>query len=210
MGRRLTQSIHVAQRPTATKIAWGSVLLCVLACSTREAKAPLRKSPLESAIARDLTEKLGVPVTTRCVIVADVAGCRAWAGAVQLPMIVENHRGEWAWRVEGRFASTAPIATQIAGELADLGVQQTVDCGALVTRIDDRFACKLSGGGSAFVTVARDGTVALELAIEPAAAGVRSEEPRDLTKTSRDLDRAGGEDEDEEAPGSSSGSTVAP
>jgi hypothetical protein len=187
------------------------VLLCVLACSAREEQAPLRKSPLESGIARALTEKLGVPVTTRCVIVAGVAGCRAWAGTVQLPLVVENHRGEWTWEVKGRFVSTAPIVTQITGELADLGVAQTVDCGAPVAQIDDRLACKLSGGGSAFVTVASDGRVSLEIAIDPAAAGVRSEQPRDLTKTSRALDRAGKEEEEDEAVGSgSSGSSGAP
>jgi hypothetical protein len=189
------------------------VLLCVTACSSREAQPPLRRSPLESGIARELTDKLGVPVTTRCVIIAGVARCRAWADRVQLPIVVENHRGEWTWRVDGRYVATAPIAARIAGELADLGVQQTVDCGAAVARVreDDRLACKLSGGGSAFVTVDRDGRVSLELAIDPAVAGVRSEEPRDLTKTSRALDRAGREeDEDEVTPGSGGGSTVPP
>jgi hypothetical protein len=211
VGRNLPQLIHETQRSTVRNFALGSVLLCVVACSSREAQAPLRKSPLESGIARELTEKLGVPVTTRCVIIAGVAMCRAWAGTVQLPLVVENHRGEWTWQVQGRFVATAPIATQIAGELADLGVQQTVDCGAAVARVDDRFGCKLSGGGSAFVAVGSDGTVSLELAIDPAAAGVRNEEPRDLTKTSRALDRAGKEEEEEEAtPGSAGSSTVAP
>lgn len=203
MGRRVPQLIHVAHFLAA-------LLFCVVACNGGEPRAPLRNSPLESAIARELTQQLGVPVTTRCVIVAGVAECRAWAGSVELPIVVENHRGEWTWQVEGRFANTAPIATQIAGELADLGVQQTVDCGAPVARIDGRLACKLSGGGSAFVTVARDGRVELELAIDPAAAGVRSEEPRDLTKTSRDLENMGGDDDEDETTGSSSGSTVAP
>ena len=186
------------------------LLLCAVACSAREERAPLRRSPLESGIARELTERLGVPVTTRCVIVAGIASCRAWAGAVRLPIVVENHRGEWTWEVEGRFVTTAPIVAQIAGELADLGVQQTVDCGAPVARVDDRLACTLSGGGSAFVTVAPDGRVELELAIDPAAAGVRSEQPRDLTKTSRDLENMGGDDDEDATPGSSSGSTVAP
>jgi hypothetical protein len=186
------------------------LLSCVVACGRREPEAPLRRSPLETAIARELTASLGVPVTTRCVIIAGVAGCRAWAGSVEMPIVVENHRGEWTWEVEGRFVNVAPIAAQIAGELADLGVQQTVDCGAPVARIDDRLGCALSGGGSAFVTVADDGRVDLELAIDPAVAGVRSETPRDLTKTSRDLENLGGDEEADEPQGSSSGSTVAP
>lgn len=196
MGRRVPQVIHAAQ-------GLALLLSCALACGRRAEQAPSRSAPLETGIARALTETLGVPVTTRCVIVADVAVCRAWAGGVALPIAVENHRGAWTWEVEGRFVNTGPIVARIAGELADLGVHETVDCGAPVARIDDRLACSLSGGGRAFVTVAPDGRVDLELAIDPAAAGVRSEQPADLTTMSRGLETSGG-DEDEE------GGTVAP
>ncbi|HSN28933.1 MAG TPA: hypothetical protein VLT45_21750, partial [Kofleriaceae bacterium] len=57
--------------------------------------------------------------------------------------------------------------------------------------------CALGGGGAAFATVARDGHVSLELALDPAVAAVRSEEPRDLTKTSRLLEHGSGDEEDE-------------
>ena len=121
-----------------------------------------------------------------------------------LSLGVENKRGEWVWHIDGRVVQTAPIAAQIAGELADLGVAQTVDCGAAVARVPlgDRLTCKLSGGGAAFATIAGDGTVELELAIDPAAAAVRSEVPRDLTKTSRDLERLPGEEDEDEVTGS--------
>ena len=70
---------------------------------------------------------------------------RGWRGDV--PIVVENHRGDWAWWVEGGIVPTAAIAARMREELADLGVAQTVDCGRAVApcrRID---ACKLSGGG---------------------------------------------------------------
>lgn len=134
--------------------------------------------------------------------------CRAFVGDTVLTVAVRNEHGQWAWHVEGQVVQTAPIAARITGELADLGVAQTVDCGPLVVRVaaGERLTCKLSGGGAAFVTIAKDGTVSLELAIDPAVAGVRSEQPRDLTKTSRALERLPGEEDEEEVMGSGAGS----
>jgi hypothetical protein len=188
----------VALRPSATKIVCAFVLLCVLSCRDREtSRARLRRAPLETGIARELTERLGAPVTTRCAIVAGVAMCRAFVGSTMLSIAVKSERGAWEWHVEGRAVVTAPIVERIGDELADLGLAQTVDCGGAVVTVpaDDRLACKLSGGGEAFVTIGKDGTVELELAIDPSAAAVRSEEPRDLTKTSRDLERLPGDEE---------------
>ena len=197
MGRRVPQHIHVAQRPTARKIRCVCVLLCVLGCSDRKVRAPLQTSPLETAIARELTARIGAPATTRCVIVVGVAMCRASVDGVVVPVVVENHRGEWVWWVEGGVVPTAPIAARVREELADLGVTQTVDCGKAVAS-GPRLTCALSGGGAAFATIARDGSVSLELAIDPAAAGVRSESPSDLTARSRSLERSAGADDEED------------
>ena len=187
-----------------TKICCASVLLCVLGCRERDTRAPLQRAPLETAIARDLTERLGVPVTTRCVTIAGLARCRAAAGAAVLSISASSSRREWAWKVDGRAVQTAPIVTRVAEELADLGVAQTVDCGGSVAIVPlgERLTCRLSGGGAAFASIARDGTVALELDVDPGAAGVRSEEPRDLTHTSRDLERLPGQEDEEEVRGS--------
>lgn len=171
-------------------------------------RAPLQSSPLETAIARELTSRIGAPATTRCVVVLGVAMCRASVDGVVVPLVVENHRGEWVWWIEGRVVPTAPIAARVREELADLGVSQTVDCGKAITS-GPRLTCALSGGGAAFATIAKDGSVSLELAIDPAAAGVRSETPRDLTGRSRSLERTAGEEEDEDtAP--ADGGTVPP
>ncbi len=129
-------------------------------------------------------------------MIAGVAGCRASVDGVRVPLVVENHRGEWQWWVKGGVVATAPIAARVRDELVDLGVAQAVDCGRAVA-IGTRVACALSGGGAAFATIARDGHVSLELALDPAVAAVRSEEPRDLTKTSRLLEHGSGDEEDE-------------
>lgn len=135
--------------------------------------------------------------------------CRASVDGVELPVVVENHRGEWVWWVEGGAVPTGPIAARVRDELADLGVAQTVDCGKPVSR-GPLVTCALSGGGAAFATVGSDGRVLLELAIDPPAAGVRSETPRDLTKRSRSLERTAGGDEEDEDTAPADGGTVAP
>ena len=107
--------------------------------------------------------------------------CRASVDGVVVPIVVENHRGEWVWWIEGGVVQTAPIAARVREELADLGVTQTVDCGKAVAS-GPRLTCALSGGGAAFATIAKDGSASLELALDPAAADVRSETPVDLTQ----------------------------
>jgi len=134
--------------------------------------------------------------------------CRASIEGVAVPLVVENHRGEWVWWVDGDVVPMGPIAARVRDELADLHVAQTVDCGKPIAR-GPRVTCALSGGGSAFATIAKDGTVSLELAIDPAAAGVRSEPPRDLTQRSRSLEHSA-TDEDEEDTIPSDGGTVPP
>jgi hypothetical protein len=196
MGRRVTQIIHVAQRLTTTKFSCGFVLLCVVACRDRAVDAPLPRSPVETAIARDLTARFGVSAEVRCIVIAGVAGCRASVDGVRVPVVVENHRGEWKWSVDGAAIATAPIAARVRDELADLGVVQSVDCGKAVV-VGTRVTCALGGGGAAFASVARDGRVSLEIAIDPAAAGVRREVAQDLTKTSQALAHGSGDEDDE-------------
>jgi hypothetical protein len=185
VGRRLSQIIHV--------------LLCVAACRERETRVSIAAAPLEREIARDLTARLGIPATTRCLIVAGVAMCRASVDGVALPVVVENHHKEWVWWIEGGVVATAPIAARVRDELADLGVAQTVDCGKAVAR-GQRVTCALSGGGAAFAMIDAHGDVTLELALDPAAAGARKEEPHDLTRLSRALEHGSGDEDDEEAP----------
>jgi hypothetical protein len=202
VGRSVTQNIHVSQCPTVRK--W-LVVVCVAGCSDREVRAPLQTSPLETAIARELTARAGAPATTRCVIGLGVAMCKASVDGVAVPVVVENHRGEWVWWIEGGIVPTAEITARVRDELADLGVAQTVDCGKAIAR-GARVVCSLSGGGKAFATIGKGGEVSLELALDPVVAGVRSEAPRDLTERSRSLDRSAVGEQEEDAVGSDTGS----
>ena len=171
-------------------------LLAMAACSDREPRDASRELPLETAIARELTAKLGVPVTARCAVVAGTPiGCHAIAESTALPIAIEHGR----WRIAGRAIATAPIQSYVQGMLRDLGVAQQATCGPAVRWLSagERIACTLSGGGEAFVDVALDGALAVELEIDPAAAAARTrtESDAELLKRSRALDREGDADE---------------
>ena len=94
-----------------------------------------------------------------------------------LPIDVTLHDGSYDWRVRGLLVTSEAIETYLAAELADLGVAQAAHCVPRVRAIvaGERLSCSLGGGGTAFVTVAADGSTAVELALGPAAAAVRSE-----------------------------------
>jgi hypothetical protein len=73
---------------------------------------------------------------------------------------------------------------------------------------DEPLACKLGGGGTAFVAIGKDGKASLELALEPAVAAVRTGPvPEDLVRASRALERLEEdvhEDDDETTAGAGS------
>src|SRR5439155_25911510 len=140
----------------------------------------------------------GAPVTVSCAI----ATCRAELAGLALPIRVAADGSAWAWNVDGRVVDTAPIAAYVDGMLADLHVKQTASCGAKVVYLPrgERLACALSGGGRAFVDVAPGGALAVELALDRAAAAARGEpstpeRDRELDKMSRALEGGGSGDE---------------
>jgi hypothetical protein len=167
------------------------------ACASRGESAPAAP-PLETAIARELTARFHVPVTARCAAFGSaVLACRAELDGVVLPIAL----AEGGWHVVGRFVDTTPIAAYVQGVLDDLGVAQHASCLPHVQQVAPgaRVGCTLSGGGAAFVDVAGDGSLALELALDPAAAAVRAEPAtedrvRDLVQRSRGLDRGDTDD----------------
>jgi hypothetical protein len=180
-------------------------VLTLVAC--REQKAPeVRKSPLETAIARELTAKLATPVTATCDIVAIVAQCEAvLQDGLKLPIEVHAEGGEWAWQVPGRVLETAPIVAYLDALLADLKLGQTAYCGARLAHVapGDRLGCMLSGGGMAFVEFGSDGAASLELDIDPASGSARGElvtpeREAELTAISKALELLEGESDGEE------------
>jgi hypothetical protein len=182
--------------------------LTLVACgSGGERSEIVRKSPLETAIARELTGKLGEPASATCAMAMNLpVKCEAaLADGTKLPIEIESDGKEWAWRVAGRVVETAPLVAYVNASLADLRVAQQANCGRRIVFVapDDRVGCKLSGGGMAFVRFATDGTISLELDIDPASAAARGEvvtpaRDLELTTTSRALEAREGESDGEE------------
>lgn len=184
------------------------VLLALVGCRDRHAAEGARKSPLETAIARELTARFATPVTASCALIAGTIAAKceaALADGTKIPIEVGTDHKDWTWRVAGIVVEQKPITDYIASELADLHVDQKVDCSPAVHVVQpaDRIACKLSGGGLAFVRVAADGTASLELELDPLAAAARGEivtpqRDGELAKISRGLEGLEGESDGEE------------
>jgi hypothetical protein len=183
-------------------------LLALVGCRDRHAAEQARKSPLETAIARDLTARFSTPVTASCALIAGTiaAKCEAsLADGTRVPIEVGTDHEDWTWRVAGIVVEQKPMTDYVSDALADLHVDQKVDCSPAVHVVQpgDRIACKLSGGGLAFVRVAADGTASLELELDPHAAAARGEivtpqRDSELVKISRGLEGLEGESDGEE------------
>lgn len=189
----------------------GLGIVCVLAlvsCRDRHAEEALRKSPLETAIARDLTARFATPVTASCVLIAGAiaAKCDAALGdGTKIPIEVGTDHRDWTWRIAGIVVEQRAITDYVSEELGGVHVDQKVDCSPAVHVVQpgDRIACKLSGGGLAFVRVAADGTATLELALDPQAAAARGEivtpqRDHELVKISKGLEGLEGDSDGEE------------
>jgi hypothetical protein len=195
-------------------------LATLVACGDRQATERPVPSPVETAIARDLTARFGTPVTARCVVLTVVPlKCTATLGdGTELPIAIEHARKEWGWRVDGRVIETKSVVQFVQEHLANIHVTQAVDCGTpvQVVKPSEQLVCKLAGGGAAFIAFAPDGEASIELALDPASAAARmeltsSDRDRELTKQSAELEsRAGDSDGEEAVPASSSADAGVP
>ena len=181
--------------------------LTLVACGDHKRSEGARTSPLETAIARDLTAKLAQPVKATCTSINGVpAKCEAvLADGTKLPIGIASEGKDWVWNVAGLVIETAPIAAHVNATLADLKVAQQANCGGRFAFVEPggRLGCKLSGGGMAFVRFARDGAATLELDIDPASGSARGElvtpeRDRELTAISKALENLEGESDGEE------------
>lgn len=177
-----------------------------------------RQDPVAAAVARGVRDQLGLAVErvrcepTRCAVTV--------VGGATLAVTVSAAAGggrEVRWESE-EVVVTAAVARWLGAELAELGLDVAVDCGpplvAAAPGTSTRVTCALGGGGAAWVDVAADGGLAVELALDARIARARTEDVdvAGLDELSRALDtaeaRADGEgeaDDDEGAPGAEKG-----
>lgn len=181
--------------------------LVLASCRDCDAREKPKPTSLELAISHDLAARLRTSATTRCAIVAgNPVKCEATlADGTKLPIEIKSERTEWAWRVAGTVVETKPVTEWVNGELAALKIAQTADCGPSVVVIQptERVACKLTGGGIAFVAIDKDGEASLELELDAAAAAARAEivtpeREREIFTISKALEGLEGESDGEE------------
>ncbi|MDB4958457.1 MAG: hypothetical protein JWO36_6026 [Myxococcales bacterium] len=194
------------------EVVWRALVIITglahAACGTPEAHDLHRLSRVEIEASRALTERFAIAMTVRCGFIAGMPfDCAATGGGARLPISVKRARPGWDFWIEGRVVDTRPVVAHIDGLLADLGVSQIVTCGPalLRARADERIACKLSGGGAAFVDLTADGTTSYELALDAATAAVRGEpitpdREHELSRTSGALEQLAGDDEPDGEP----------
>jgi hypothetical protein len=156
-------------------------IAALIACSDHaasEAALP-DQSPLERAIAHDVDARLGAASYVHCVEILGVPlSCSALLpDRSELPIALHDAGSAWEWSIDGRLVAAAPIEAYVRDVVRDLGAAQSVTCGAALRRLPagERVACHLERGGTAFVSVAADGTLGVEVQLDPAAAAARGE-----------------------------------
>lgn len=174
----------------------------LVGCGDRERAAPQADPPsaLETAIARDLATRFGAAPVVHCrTIFGYPRGCTATLDKERFAIRVREAGRRWAWDIPGLVVMTQPIEDHVRGVLDDLGATQAVACGPRVRHLapNERVVCELARGGKAFVTIAADGALALELALDPAAAKARTEDIMGLDRVSRALAHTDESDDDE-------------
>ncbi len=166
-------------------------LIAMAACGRGEDR-------VATAIRRDLARELGEPIReVRC----RGAACEAETAAGLRIAVTLTGRAPVAWETVD-LLDPRPIAAEVHAALASVGAEQGVDCGPLrlAGAAGDHLECALAGGGAAFVEVATDGAIDVELAMTAAIADARRApaDPADLERQSRalDTDEAEGEEPD--------------
>jgi hypothetical protein len=149
-----------------------------------------------------------MPITVTCSMKAPLPlRCEATViDGTKLPIELASEGKEFAWHIAGIVVDTAIVARHLDRELEDLHVAQHASCGAriVVVHAGDRIACKLTGGGIAFVRVAQNGATSLELDLDAKSAAARGEvvtpaREHELAKISHGLEGLEGESDGEEA-----------
>lgn len=165
-----------------------AAVLAVIAMAACGSGGGPREDPLIASVRAGIADQLGLPAEqvtcagARCDV--DVAGVRI---AIAL---AGDREVEWS---SDEVVLAAPLVAHIAAELDELGVAAAIDCGPPVQPVpaDGRIACKVGDGGLAWVQLAADGGVDVEIALTPEVVSARTTavDDAELERMSRALDR---------------------
>lgn len=154
------------------RLTW---FVMIAACGGGEDQPDRAATELEATISSQLGARARVPMHVRCSMAPPHCVATSLAGQM-LPIVLGVDRGEWTWRVDGLFVRADEVERLVHAALGEAGVTRAVDCGPRLRVLPPagRVECALSEGGRAFVVVHADGSTALELVLDPAAAAARA------------------------------------
>ncbi|MGE5186226.1 MAG: hypothetical protein ACM31C_29430, partial [Acidobacteriota bacterium] len=109
--------------------------MSAVAACRGEARSHASERPIDTAIARELTARWGVPLAVHCELPMPACHVELPDGSV-LPVRLTPDASGWTWQLVDHVVDTQPIARYVEAMLADLHVAQTANCGARVRRID--------------------------------------------------------------------------
>ncbi|MEZ4404837.1 MAG: hypothetical protein R3B06_32915 [Kofleriaceae bacterium] len=129
------------------------------------------RDPLPGSIRQTLGQELGVAITS---VHCGGAACTATtADGLAIPITVTP--GEPPTWAAAEVIDPRVLAAEAVEVAATVGLTGPADCGPLrlAAQVDAPIECALPGGAAAFVTVAADGGLAVELAITAEIAAAR-------------------------------------
>jgi hypothetical protein len=158
---------------------------------------PTEPSHLERMITEQLSAKLGRSAKVTC---TPTPTCVADLGDATLPIAIKKSADGTTWQVSGLLVRSAPIESYLRDALEDLGAKQSVRCGPALRSVEPgaRIECALERGGTAFATIAENGTFSTEIVLDPASAAARSKDMPDGSLRDRGSASPGDVDDDDD------------
>ena len=136
-------------------------------------------------------------MSASCTLIAGMASSakRRSVDGTKIPIEVKSDKKDWAWRVAGIVVDQQAITEHVKSRAHRSACRSDASIArqpCMSSAAGDRIACKLSGGGLAFLQIAADGNASLELALDPASAAARGElvTPEKETRAVRDLEES--------------------
>ncbi|HVV83343.1 MAG TPA: hypothetical protein VHE35_09700 [Kofleriaceae bacterium] len=145
------------------------------------------EDPVVSSVRAGIAAQLGM-APSRVACTRD--RCEVEVGGTRLGVAVRGGR-DATWQSD-EVVLAAPLVDHVRAELAALGVDAAVDCGAAVQPVpaDGRLTCKVGDAGAAWVRLGTDGAVDVDVALTAAEVAARTAPVDDeaLERLSRALD----------------------
>lgn len=182
--------------PTLLVARLAAAAACLAAATCGGGGDGPHEDPLVASVRAGIAEQLGLPPAR---VLCAAGRCDVDLDGYALAVVVAGDR-ELDWQSD-EVLLAAPLVAHIAGEVHELGVDASIDCGPPIQPVpaDGRLTCKVGDGGLAWVKLDAAGAVIdvdVALTADEVAARTTAGDEVLLEKLSRALDRPELDDED--------------